>query len=372
MIATHGGDFLFQFTPLREGRRVPRPVRLPSTNFNSRPSARGDTNESPQANCMYYFNSRPSARGDLALQHQHNSTLHFNSRPSARGDTSEQLKVYTTNGFQFTPLREGRRLPDSQGGACYVISIHAPPRGATPAAAQPNGPVIFQFTPLREGRHTAQARDGTGSNFNSRPSARGDRSAHPEASPPHNFNSRPSARGDDAVAPVQETLDISIHAPPRGATMLKAEFLRARIISIHAPPRGATRRSLQGGIKTDFNSRPSARGDGHPGHIRRKLHGFQFTPLREGRPERAAATSQGRKFQFTPLREGRRTCSTGAKNFTNFNSRPSARGDTFAVGEKYLRKISIHAPPRGATERAAATSQGRKFQFTPLREGRRC
>ena len=54
-------------------------------------------------------------------------------------------------------------------------------------------------------------------------------------------------------------------------------------------------------------------------------------------------------FQFTPLREGRRD--------ENAFSPPDF--------------ISIHAPPRGATN-ASSMCHGvpMKFQFTPLREGR--
>ena len=56
------------------------------------------------------------------------------------------------------------------------------------------------------------------------------------------FNSRPSARGDkSSIVPLKHP-QISIHAPPRGAT---ADFLRL-CRDIH------------------FNSRPSARGDGLP------------------------------------------------------------------------------------------------------------
>ena len=55
-------------------------------------------------------------------------------------------------------------------------------------------------------------------------------------------------------------------------------------------------------------------------------------------------------FQFTPLREGRHIL----------------RRVLRAAG------ISIHAPPRGATESAATGSAEQEFQFTPLREGRRC
>ena len=79
--------------------------------------------------------------------------------------------------FQFTPLREGR--PDGAAqSAASIISIHAPPRGATtklhPAQHQDNISIHapprgatgrtwyadytygeFQFTPLREGRPAA-------------------------------------------------------------------------------------------------------------------------------------------------------------------------------------------------------------------------
>ena len=78
--------------------------------------------------------------------------MHFNSRPSARGD--EKI---------ISALEK------------KVISIHAPPRGATPT------------------RTAASGR-------------------------PEYFNSRPSARGDGAVSKTYVDEQISIHAPPRGAT----------------------------------------------------------------------------------------------------------------------------------------------------------
>ena len=56
-----------------------------------------------------YFNSRPSARGDLIGGVKYMGIWDFNSRPSARGDFVG--KVLT--------------------GVQSVISIHAPPRGAT-------------------------------------------------------------------------------------------------------------------------------------------------------------------------------------------------------------------------------------------------
>ena len=63
--------------------------------------------------------------------------------------------------------------------------------------------------------------------------------------------------------------------------------LLAGIISIHAPPRGATQFG-EGTVclSSNFNSRPSARGDdASPPQASAVV--FQFTPLREGRPVRA-------------------------------------------------------------------------------------
>ena len=145
------------------------------------------------------------------------------------------------NTFQFTPLREGRRS----------------------ARIRSDWLILFQFTPLREGR---------------RHHSRGKQS-------PSYFNSRPSARGDGIPHYVGRAGYISIHAPPRGATHHQRisshqrqfqftplrEGRPARLdktismynISIHAPPRGATKpTSSHSSLGINFNSRPSARGDG--------------------------------------------------------------------------------------------------------------
>ena len=79
-------------------------------------------------------------------------------------------------------------------------------------------------------------------------------------------------------------------------------------ISIHAPPRGAT-------------VRPCANGN---------VLGFQFTPLREGRHKAFVDKFKPKLFQFTPLREGRPILSTIWGDSAYFNSRPSARGDAGA------------------------------------------
>ena len=144
----------------------------------------------------------------------------------------------------------------------------------------------FQFTPLREGRRCPKCR---------------------------------------SMSPINE---ISIHAPPRGATALATCLAGSGHISIHAPPRGAT--------KWD-----------------------------------AAKAFLTAKFQFTPLREGRRLLPHTRCGSMGISIHAPPRGATHRFrlrGKGY--DISIHAPPRGATSSGAHAPRRRPFQFTPLREGR--
>ena len=146
---------LFQFTPLREGRRLT-------------PDEMGELTD--------YFNSRPSARGDV-LVHHNPTKLIISIHAPPRGATSNSLRASAMLLFQFTLLREGRRKGwnDAKGKAAE-ISIHAPPRGATQGLERCKG---------------KGSRD-----FNSRPSARGDKRRRSSRKSSGNFNSRPSARGD--------------------------------------------------------------------------------------------------------------------------------------------------------------------------------
>ena len=132
-------------------RLLPR-VRL---DFNSRPSARGDAAVVDALPVLtVYFNSRPSARGDAIQQRAgrvgvcisihappRGATFskyfafrrkrYFNSRPSARGDLLDLETSEYYPQFQFTPLREGRLQRIIVRLRQLLISIHAPPRGAT-------------------------------------------------------------------------------------------------------------------------------------------------------------------------------------------------------------------------------------------------
>ena len=253
----------FQFTPLREGRRVWRKQRRSRPDFNSRPSARGDdSGDAVQIYDLISIHAPP--RGATGHEERIGGLRDdFNSRPSARGDTL---------------VEKVKKLPD--------ISIHAPPRGATHCLCFLRPQYSFQFTPLREGR--------------------------PDCAGTRRLRKR-----------------ISIHAPPRGATVHGVCWGYWNLISIHAPPRGATATAFFAPVVLDA---------------------FQFTPLREGRQVGESCFATFGVFQFTPLREGRLYSAVTLLSRCYFNSRPSARGDM------------------PTEDNAVATPI---FQFTPLREGRR-
>ena len=163
--------------------------------------------------------------------------------------------------FQFTPLREGRLKTEAIHRFMWVISIHAPPRGATkarlatawhpyfnsrpsargdPPLTQRRKPSKFQFTPLREGRPLSGSRHPQPENFNSRPSARGDGYAQLKPQGTSYFNSRPSARGDAADLQKKEDAEYFNSRPSARGDDESDKHKRSLFISIHAPPRGAT------------------------------------------------------------------------------------------------------------------------------------
>ena len=164
--------------------------------------------------------------------------------------------------------------------------------------------------------------------FNSRPSARGDKKPSAWYARRWYFNSRPSARGDVISRISTFGKIISIHAPPRGATVIKVQIANRLLISIHAPPRGAT-------------------------HCGKRVSAIML-------------------FQFTPLREGRRLLGFHAEEGGNISIHAPPRGATLTQQKKSkVERISIHAPPRGATGKTLRIgARTVRFQFTPLREGR--
>ena len=145
----------FQFTPLREGRQyVTRDELNTLTNFNSRPSARGDSRKRLPCDCKRISIHAPprgaTANGGIPTPLV-TISIHAPPRGATGGYEGRKREGII---FQFTPLREGRR-----GRICQITARV----------------LTFQFTPLREGRpREIIAKRKAERNFNSRPSARGD------------------------------------------------------------------------------------------------------------------------------------------------------------------------------------------------------
>ena len=167
---------------------------------------------------------------------------------------------------------------------------------------------LFQFTPLREGRPACLTLAALPSHFNSRPSARGDWwQGRHRSIPVGDFNSRPSARGDIMY-------------------------------------------SVLSTATQNFNSRPSARGDYLDGLCISNCNCISIHA-----PPRGATNFYKEAFDSLII---------------SIHAPP--RGATRCRGRTPRADISIHAPPRGATLTSGASFKDmKKFQFTPLREGRR-
>ena len=124
---------------------------------------------------------------------------YFNSRPSARGDEIGTHKKDCEQISIHAPPRGATRRYCTAANR-KSISIHAPPRGATPVCQIFEGfQLIFQFTPLREGRRLLALARFSISGFQFTPLREG--------------------RLACFMCP-SYVLPISIHAPPRGATLL--------------------------------------------------------------------------------------------------------------------------------------------------------
>ncbi len=99
---------------------------------------------------------------------------------------------------------------------------------------------------------------------------------------------------------------------------------------------------------------------------------FQSTPLSEGRPQHRGFIQGRRHISIhTPQRGATSLHHGGQSEPFYFNPHPSARGDVSpGGGVPCLREISIHTPQRGATICVFHGKRPRKFQSTPLSEGR--
>ena len=143
---------------------------------------------------------------------------------------------------------------------------------------------------------------------------------------------------------------ISIHAPPRGATLHEKRGKLSGLISIHAPPRGATMTRIGAGLWGQFQFTPLR--EGRRGASGKTAAGCYFNsrPSARGDCPRANCKIANRAFQFTPLREGRHVRLWERTICTGISIHAPPRGATTTDEMlSHLKIISIHAPPRGAT-----------------------
>ncbi len=163
--------------------------------------------------------------------------MYFNSRPCVRGDGEYAGHRRRPRRFQFTPLREGRRVT-AKTKKNWIVFQFTPLREGRQIEA--NGKryriTLFQFTPLREGRPLDREIPVPGRNFNSRPCVRGDR-RHIEApaNRRENFNSRPCVRGDFERMIIWKNLFHFNSRPCVRGDALRAAVNEMDEISIHAP-----------------------------------------------------------------------------------------------------------------------------------------
>ena len=145
--------FIFQFTPLREGRRLRGLLlRLLQFHFNSRPSARGDqATDGYMAHVLISIHAPP--RGATGFTDEIADadiiSIHAPPRGATEEDTPAAPEVVA---FQFTPLREGRRNCLASGTGFIRFQFTPLREGRLFDTPADNVLAIFQFTPLREGR----------------------------------------------------------------------------------------------------------------------------------------------------------------------------------------------------------------------------
>ena len=121
---------IFQFTPLREGRREAA-LMLANSFISIHAPPRGATRR-PQCSSgtAGYFNSRPSARGDSGAKPcNYYVSISIHAPPRGATLTTEGNPVALNISIHAPPRGATNRQHLHQNVA--PISIHAPPRGAT-------------------------------------------------------------------------------------------------------------------------------------------------------------------------------------------------------------------------------------------------
>ena len=148
---------------------------------------------------------------------------------------------------------------------------------------------------------------------------------------------------------------VSIHAPSRGATGPSAPTTRRQNVSIHAPSRGATKvfdnECLLFGVSIHAPSRGATRRRYTYHH---ELAEFQSTHPHGVRQKENPWAFETEEFQSTHPHGVRQHRSLPTMSERCFNPRTLTGCDLFGTVETDIDiHVSIHAPSRGATASAA-------------------
>ena len=127
------GGGRFQSTPPHEGRPGYCQHCGSYLKFQSTPPHEGRQDIRDRLDLPIGFNPRPRTRGDTEAVAWECAGCPFQSTPPHEGRLIGRLRTTTREVFQSTPPHEGRREQVSAIRLFYVVSIHAPARGATGA-----------------------------------------------------------------------------------------------------------------------------------------------------------------------------------------------------------------------------------------------
>ena len=185
------------------------------------------------------------------------------------------------------------------------------------------------------------------------------------------FNPRARAGRDVAQPAALPPLQVSIHAPARGATCRSRASPSYGGVSIHAPARGATLTVPDLTAPDMFQStRPRGARLHAPRHDRFRTK-FQSTRPRGARPTRPPACPRLPQFQSTRPRGARLVGAGGARGVVSVSIHAPARGATPAPIRAPERRAFQSTRPRGARHRSPASQQARRaFQSTRPRGAR--
>ena len=143
---------------------------------------------------------------------------------------------------------------------------------------------------------------------------------------------------------------ISIHAPTRGATIMRPPQILSKTISIHAPTRGATNEPFMNAVGATISIHAPTRGATCEECGAYLDPGISIHAPTRGATSFASAIPTVRyPFQSTLPQGERRHSIFRSDSLNDFNPRSHKGSDAGLLYFCLTSKISIHAPTRGAT-----------------------